>query len=43
MLGKFKESVIAYRKSIQLNHAQPECHFNLGSAYKDLEQYKQAK
>jgi len=42
MLNFFDESVKYYNKALEINNDSPECHFNLASAYNDLQQYKYA-
>ena len=37
MLNRYEDSVGAYVKALQINNDSPECHFNLASAYNDLQ------
>ena len=40
--GKFAEAVEAYQQSIQLNEQSPVAHYNLGIAFKKMQQFDQA-
>ena len=42
MLNRFHESVNAYLHALEINNKSPECHFNLASAYNDLQDHKGA-
>lgn len=42
MLSKFPEAIKAYHHSLEINHKSAECHFNLASAYNDVEDHKAA-
>ena len=40
--GRFEEAVEAYRKSTALNDSSPVAHYNLGVAYRNLQEYENA-
>ncbi len=40
--GKFGEAVTAYQKSIEQNAKSPVAHYNLGIAYKNLQEFEKA-
>ena len=42
MLNKYQEAIKAYLRSVEINPKQPECYFNLASAYNDLKDLKNA-
>ena len=43
MLNKYGEAVKAYLTAISINSKQPECYFNLASAYNDMNDPKNAE
>jgi tetratricopeptide (TPR) repeat protein len=40
--GNHEKAIAAYKKSIELNDLSPVAHYNLGIAYKNLQQYENA-
>jgi tetratricopeptide (TPR) repeat protein len=40
--GQFKEAITAYQKSVEQNPKSPVAHYNLGIAYKNLQEFEKA-